>query len=517
MARNVPGSVIEAWAKYFMSVHPMKGRDYAVGFLSRGGLKRLKRIAYVDLDHFLDMARSDWKKYGQYLSIHDFEHRLYNEDGQYIGVHYHISKERSVKPSFLAHLYIDIEPKKDGVDEKQTFETLTRLVGAVRDRLGATPLVMQTRPGRYGVIYILRKIDLNDRSYNYAQLLYRELWFSLIDLAGLRDMVNITIDPQVKDLCRVTRVPYTFHEVTGKMIAPIEIRGGRTVFLKARDFDMGLYEPVPDDFVDEIAKRVEDELRKRAEEIERMRKELVMRRLERVVDYDSIDAMDFLAGLFTRSRTAKQWREVVAPDVGRVRYHPKLEGWGWIATLVKERIPIPDARMTFCWLTLPWAVKKGLVSEHEAREYLMFTVSFFPDKDFDEYWAKYEENRKYEYTAPTWRSLVTMVRKDGAPISDYNEHLRAAVLAALETVDYIVIFGEPDPLKIIEKVKPDILVKGQDWADKGVVGRRFVESAGGKVVLAPLVEGKSSTSIIEKMQLVQDRRNEPKDRRQKGQ
>jgi D-beta-D-heptose 7-phosphate kinase/D-beta-D-heptose 1-phosphate adenosyltransferase len=80
-----------------------------------------------------------------------------------------------------------------------------------------------------------------------------------------------------------------------------------------------------------------------------------------------------------------------------------------------------------------------------------------------------------------------------------NQHDRAAVLAALETVDYITIFDEPDPLNLIEKVKPDVLVKGQDWAQKGVVGSDFVESYGGRVVLAPLVEGKSSTTIIERI------------------
>ncbi len=84
------------------------------------------------------------------------------------------------------------------------------------------------------------------------------------------------------------------------------------------------------------------------------------------------------------------------------------------------------------------------------------------------------------------------------PYRPINNQLdRAAVLAALETVDYITIFDEPDPLNLIKKVKPDVLVKGQDWENKGVVGCELVESYGGKVVLAPLVEGKSSTTIIE--------------------
>ncbi len=80
-----------------------------------------------------------------------------------------------------------------------------------------------------------------------------------------------------------------------------------------------------------------------------------------------------------------------------------------------------------------------------------------------------------------------------------NQHDRAAVLAALESVDYITIFDEDTPANLIELVKPDVLVKGADWKDKGVVGQEFVESRGGKVVLAEIVEGKSSTNTIEKM------------------
>jgi len=94
-------------------------------------------------------------------------------------------------------------------------------------------------------------------------------------------------------------------------------------------------------------------------------------------------------------------------------------------------------------------------------------------------------------------SSVRLIKGPDRPIN--NQHDRAAVLAALETVDYITVFDEPDPLNLIKKIKPNTLVKGQDWAEKDVVGRELVESYGGRVVLAPLVEGKSSTSIIEKM------------------
>ena len=98
---------------------------------------------------------------------------------------------------------------------------------------------------------------------------------------------------------------------------------------------------------------------------------------------------------------------------------------------------------------------------------------------------------------------VRIIKGSGRPIN--NQRDRAVVLAALEMVDYITIFDEPDPLNLIKKVKPDILVKGRDWAQKGVVGREFVESYSGKVVLAPLVEGKSSTTTIEKMKSLKEK------------
>jgi len=96
---------------------------------------------------------------------------------------------------------------------------------------------------------------------------------------------------------------------------------------------------------------------------------------------------------------------------------------------------------------------------------------------------------------------VKVIKGPERPIN--NQHDRAAILAALEVVDFITVFDEPDPLNLIKKIKPDILVKGEDWAEKGVVGREFVESYGGKVLLAPLVEGKSSTRTIEKMRALE--------------
>ncbi len=85
---------------------------------------------------------------------------------------------------------------------------------------------------------------------------------------------------------------------------------------------------------------------------------------------------------------------------------------------------------------------------------------------------------------------------DKRPVNSQVE--RALVLAALECVDAVIIFDEDEPAALIEEILPDVLVKGEDWAHY-VSGREIVEQHGGKVVLAPLVKGKSTTDTIEKI------------------
>ena len=76
---------------------------------------------------------------------------------------------------------------------------------------------------------------------------------------------------------------------------------------------------------------------------------------------------------------------------------------------------------------------------------------------------------------------------------------RAAVLAALAAVDYVVAFDDDTPKALIEAVTPHVLAKGEDWRDKGVVGREWVEQHGGQVVLVPLVAGRSTTNVVQKI------------------
>jgi len=76
---------------------------------------------------------------------------------------------------------------------------------------------------------------------------------------------------------------------------------------------------------------------------------------------------------------------------------------------------------------------------------------------------------------------------------------RAELIAAMEMVDYVMLFDEPDPCNVIAAVKPNVLAKGGDWGPDGVVGADIVKQDGGKVAVIPYLKGFSTTEIIEKI------------------
>jgi rfaE bifunctional protein nucleotidyltransferase chain/domain len=91
------------------------------------------------------------------------------------------------------------------------------------------------------------------------------------------------------------------------------------------------------------------------------------------------------------------------------------------------------------------------------------------------------------------------VRRNKGPERPINpEDERAEVLAALACVDAVSIFDDDTPADIIRRVQPDILVKGSDWPADQIVGRDTVEARGGRVILEPVEQGHSTSTLIEK-------------------
>jgi rfaE bifunctional protein nucleotidyltransferase chain/domain len=90
---------------------------------------------------------------------------------------------------------------------------------------------------------------------------------------------------------------------------------------------------------------------------------------------------------------------------------------------------------------------------------------------------------------------VRALKGPGRPLQPEAE--RAEILAALGTVDYVTIFDDPTPQAVIARMLPNVLVKGGDWGPDRIVGRAEVEAAGGRVVSIPIVQGYSTTSLIQ--------------------
>ncbi|MGA9178571.1 MAG: D-glycero-beta-D-manno-heptose 1-phosphate adenylyltransferase [Desulfobacterales bacterium] len=92
---------------------------------------------------------------------------------------------------------------------------------------------------------------------------------------------------------------------------------------------------------------------------------------------------------------------------------------------------------------------------------------------------------------------VKSIKPDNRPIVSQDQ--RAEVLAGLACVDYITIFDEPDPLALIQTIKPDVLIKGADWKEAEIIGSDVVRSYGGSVVRIEVVPGISTSGIIQRI------------------
>ncbi len=94
---------------------------------------------------------------------------------------------------------------------------------------------------------------------------------------------------------------------------------------------------------------------------------------------------------------------------------------------------------------------------------------------------------------------VRQLKGENRPILNQDDRMK--MLKALEVVDEVVIFDEDEPANLIKRIRPDVLVQGEDHKDY-VSGADFVKSCGGKVVLLPLEEGYSTTKIIERIKVL---------------
>jgi len=145
------------------------------------------------------------------------------------------------------------------------------------------------------------------------------------------------------------------------------------------------------------------------------------------------------------------------------------------------------------------ALKKIIAGLKKSGKKIVFTNGCFDLMHFGH--AKYLEDAKRKgdilVVAVNSDSSIRKIKGRNRPIIEEKNRLR--MMAALESVDFVLIFSEENPLRVIKALKPDILVKGADWDKNNIVGSDFVASYGGRVSTIKLVQGLSTTTLIHKI------------------
>lgn len=148
------------------------------------------------------------------------------------------------------------------------------------------------------------------------------------------------------------------------------------------------------------------------------------------------------------------------------------------------------------------AIKRQIAVWKFLNKKIVFTNGCFDilHRGHVEYLAKAAELGDFLVIGMNTDASVQKLKGPGRPVN--NEHARADVLAAIGFVDAVILFDEETPYELIKKVKPDVLVKGSDYEVSDIAGHDIVESYGGNVVTIPLVDGYSTSAIIEKIKSV---------------
>jgi len=130
---------------------------------------------------------------------------------------------------------------------------------------------------------------------------------------------------------------------------------------------------------------------------------------------------------------------------------------------------------------------------------LVFTNGCFDILHYGHVKYLQDARRKGDYlvVAVNSDSSIKKIKAKNRPVIPQADRLKT--VAALESVDFVILFNEVNPLRLIKALKPDVLIKGADWSKQKIIGADFVQRYGGKVLTVNLVRGRSTSAIIEKI------------------
>ncbi len=220
--------------------------------------------------------------------------------------------------------------------------------------------------------------------------------------------------------------------------------------------------------------------------------------------YDVTGAGDMVLAMLAMARAnGASWS--VAMDLGNIAGGLEVEKFGCVPlsrTEIVDELLQMDSAPRRKILSLPRLLER-LPSRHSAQR-IVFTNGVFDilHAGHVQYLNFARSQGDVLVVGVNSDESVRRLKGPSRPVNPLED--RMAVLAGLEAVNFVTAFEQDTPLELISAITPAILVKGADYQDKPVVGREWVEAAGGKVVLAPFLEGRSTTRVVEKSRSVAD-------------
>ncbi len=220
--------------------------------------------------------------------------------------------------------------------------------------------------------------------------------------------------------------------------------------------------------------------------------------------YDVTGAGDMVLAMLAMARAnGASWS--VAMDLGNIAGGLEVEKFGCVPlsrTEIVDELLQMDSAPRRKILSLPRLLER-LHSRHSAQR-IVFTNGVFDilHAGHVQYLNFARSQGDVLVVGVNSDESVRRLKGPSRPVNPLED--RMAVLAGLEAVNFVTAFEQDTPLELISGITPAILVKGADYQDKPVVGREWVEAAGGKVVLAPFLEGRSTTRVVEKSRSVAD-------------
>ena len=141
--------------------------------------------------------------------------------------------------------------------------------------------------------------------------------------------------------------------------------------------------------------------------------------------------------------------------------------------------------------------KVGFLKQNGKR--IVFTNGCFDILHYGHVKYLQDARRKGDYLVVAVNSdaSIKRIKAKNRPVIGQSDRLKT--VAALACVDFVVLFNEDNPLRLIKALRPDVLIKGADWSKRKIIGADFVSSYGGHVLTVNLVKGRSTSLIIEKI------------------